>query len=148
MKSLTLAFNNFNIQQIPRAENYGTNLLSKLATLALNELPKEVFFKVLQYPSSEGSKRVIQVDPEPNWIKPLILYLKEGILPRDPKEDQKLKNQTSRYILYENKLYKRSYSLPLLKCLQPSKVDYVLRKVQEGVYENHFGARLLSYKLL
>ena len=64
------------------------------------------------------------------------------------KEARKLRNQASRYIFYEGKLYKRSYSLPLLRCLHPSEADYALWEVHEGICENYLGARSLSHKLL
>ena len=48
VKSLSSTFDNFSIQKISRASNTKANLLSKLATLALNELSKEVLFEVLQ----------------------------------------------------------------------------------------------------
>ena len=90
----------------------------------------------------------MEINHEPSWIDPLVAYLKDGVLPPDAKEAQKLKNQASRCILYEGKLYKRSYYLSLLKCLQPSEADFALRKVHEGVCESHLGARSLSHKLL
>ena len=124
------------------------DLLSKLATSTLAELPKGILFEVLKYPSTEESRPVMEIDHEPNWVDPLIIYLRDGVLPQDAKEARKLRNQASRYILYEGKLYKRSYSLPLLKCLRPSEADYALWEVHEGVCGNHLGARSLSHKLL
>ena len=53
VKEITPAFGSFNIKQIPRAENARADLLSKLATLALAELSKEVLFEVLKYSSTE-----------------------------------------------------------------------------------------------
>ena len=148
VREIIPTFGSFDIRQIPRSKNARTDLLSKLATLALAELPKEVFFEVLKCPSMEESQSVMEISHEPNWIDPLVTYLKDGVLPPDAKEARKLKNQASRYILYEGKLYKRSYSLPLLKCLRPSEADFALREVHEGVCGSHLGARSLSHKLL
>ena len=47
VRSLISAFSDFDIQQISRIENSRADLLSKLAILAQNKPPKEVFFKVL-----------------------------------------------------------------------------------------------------
>ena len=55
VKEIVPAFGSFDIKQIPRAENIRADLLSKLATLALTELPKKVFFEVLKHPSTEES---------------------------------------------------------------------------------------------
>ena len=45
-------------------------------------------------------------------------------------------------------LYKRSFSLPLLKCLGPTDADYALREVHEEIYKNHLGGKSLAYKVL
>ena len=126
VKELVPAFSSFNIKQILRMENIRADLLSKLATLAPAELPKGVLFEILKCPSMEESWLVMEIDHEPSWIDPLITYLRDGVLPQDAKEARKLRNQTSRYILCEGKLYKRSYSLPLLKYLRPLEADYAL----------------------
>ena len=90
----------------------------------------------------------MEISHEPSWIDPLVAYLKDGVLPPDAKEARKLRNQASQYILYEGKLWKRSYSLPLLKYLRPSEADLTLREVHKGVCGSHLGARSLSHKLL
>ena len=113
VKELTPAFNSFNIRQIPRLENTRADLLSKMATSAPAELPKGILFEVLKHPSTEESWPIMEIDHEPSWVDPLIIYLRDGVLPQDAKEARKLRNQASQYILYEGKLYKRSYSLPL-----------------------------------
>ena len=64
VRSLISVFNNFDIQQISKMENARANLLSKLATLAPNELPKEVFFEALQHSSSEEPQAIMKVDYE------------------------------------------------------------------------------------
>ena len=86
----------------------------------------------------------MQMELEPSWIDLLVAYLKEEVLPHDPKEARKLRNQAFRYVLYEGKLYKRSYSLPLLRCLRPSETDFALWKVHEKICGSHVGARSLS----
>ena len=148
VKELVPAFSSFNIRQISRMKNIRADLLSKLATLAPAELPKDVLFEVLKCPSTEESRPVMEIGHEPSWIDPLVAYLRDRILPHDAKEARKLRNQASRYILYEGKLYKRSYSLPLLKCLRPSEADYALWEVHERICGSHLGARSLSHKLL
>ena len=116
--------------------------------LAPAELPKGILFEVLKHPSTEESWLVMEIDHEPSWVDSLIIYLRDGVLPQDAKEARKLRNQASWYILYEGKLYKRSYSLPLLKCLRPSEADYALWEVHEKICGNYLGARSLSHKLL
>ena len=37
---------------------------------------------------------------------------------------------------------KKSFTYPLLKCLDPSKADYGLREIHEGACGNHLGVEL------
>ena len=147
-RSFTPTFSSFDVRQIPRSENTRADLLSKLATSTPAELPKGVLFEVLKHPSTKEPRLVMEIDHEPSWVDPLVTYLRDGTLPQDAKEARKLRNQASRYVLYEGKLYKRSYSLLLLRCLRPSEADYALWKVHEGACGSHLGARSLSHKLL
>jgi hypothetical protein len=45
-------------------------------------------------------------------------------------------------------LYRRGYSLPLLKCLPDEDASYVLKEVHHGVCENHSGAKALANKII
>uniref|UniRef100_A0A2N9FH63 Uncharacterized protein n=1 Tax=Fagus sylvatica TaxID=28930 RepID=A0A2N9FH63_FAGSY len=45
-------------------------------------------------------------------------------------------------------LYKKSFSLPYLRCLAPDEANYVLREIHEGVCGNHSGARALQRKVV
>ena len=54
----------------------------------------------------------------------------------------------SQYVVMNRYLYKRSFSLLLLKYLGPTDADYALREVHEEIYENHLGDKFLAYKVL
>ncbi|KAK3043471.1 hypothetical protein RJ639_002050 [Escallonia herrerae] len=45
-------------------------------------------------------------------------------------------------------LYKKSFSLPYLKCLTPKEADYALQEVHEGICGQHLGGRNLAHKIL
>ena len=72
-------------------------------------------------------------------MDPMIQYLQDGMLPTDIKEAWKLRHQAPHYILFEDKLCKRSFSLHLLNCLDPTNVDYTLWEVHDGICRNHRG---------
>ena len=78
----------------------------------------------------------------------LVKYLKNGTTPADKKEAKRIKRQALWFVLLDDQLYKKSFFLLLLKGLKPSKSNYVLRKVHEGIYDNHLGGRSLAYKIL
>ena len=92
VKEFAPAFSSFNIKQISRIKNTMADLLSKLATLALAKLPKEVLFEALKCSSTEESRTMMEIGHEPSWIDPLVAYLKDGVLSHDANEARKLKN--------------------------------------------------------
>ncbi|KAK3022653.1 hypothetical protein RJ639_045419 [Escallonia herrerae] len=55
---------------------------------------------------------------------------------------------TARYAVVKSVLYKRSFSLPYLRCLTPIEADYALREVHEGICGQHLGRRALAHKIL
>ncbi|GKV40104.1 hypothetical protein SLEP1_g47775 [Rubroshorea leprosula] len=71
-----------------------------------------------------------------------------GIVPEDKQEAMKLRKKASRYALVHGVLYKRSFSLLLLRCLNPYEAEYALREVHEGVCGSHVAARPLAHKVL
>lgn len=52
------------------------------------------------------------------------------------------------FTLVRGNLYRRSFSRPLLKCLSPEEIEYVMRKIHEGISEGHVGENMLSQKVL
>ena len=93
-------------------------------------------------------KSTLSVELELSCMDPILDYLTIGALPGDKFVARKVTRQVPRYVLYNGKLYKRSFILPLLKCLPPSDMDYVLREVHEGIYGNHLDGWALTYKIL
>ncbi|GKV30660.1 hypothetical protein SLEP1_g39449 [Rubroshorea leprosula] len=111
-------FQKFHLSKIPRAENEQANSLSN-------------------------------TDPNsPSWTDPITSFLRDGAVPADKQEEMRLRKKASRYTLVNDVLYKRSFSLPLLRCLTPYEAEYALREVHGGVCRSHIGARTLAHKVL
>ncbi|GKV13482.1 hypothetical protein SLEP1_g24484 [Rubroshorea leprosula] len=135
--------------KIPRAENERADSLSKFASDG-NQSSRSVFVEVLNE-SSFMKPRVMEIstDPStPSWTDPILSFLRDGIVPEGRQEAMKLRRKASWYTLVNGVLYKRSFSLPLLRCLSPYEAEYALREVHEGVCESHVGARTLAHKVL
>lgn len=79
-------------------------------------LPKGAYFESIRRPTIEESAEIMQSDNEPCWIDPLLNFLKNGKLPAYRKEARKIKYTFPQYFMHEGKLYKRSFSFPLLIC--------------------------------
>ena len=70
------------------------------------------------------------------------------MLPEDHNASQRLKVQSSHFVLMGDILYKRGFFRPYLRCLAPIEIDYVMREVYKEVCGNHLGARSLVYNLI
>ena len=82
-----------------------------------------------------------------SWMDPFVRYLKERILPKDSSDAYKIRAKASKYWLSpEQKLYKRSFSGPYLRCVHPRLVQNVLYKLHEGSCGSHTGGRSLEHR--
>ncbi|XP_073101285.1 uncharacterized protein [Elaeis guineensis] len=115
------------ISHISRSENARADALSRLATSAYDTLGRTLV-ESLEQPSIDRAKKILQLTIEPSWMDPIVQYLTDGTSPEDPTEAKRLRWVASQYVMMDGQLYKRSFSLPLLRCLRPSDVDYALRE--------------------
>ena len=67
----------------------------------------------------------------------IIAYLKNGELPEEKMEARILRLKAACYVLYDDKLYRRGYSMSFQKCIHPAEVEYVMREIHEGICGNH-----------
>ena len=81
-------------------------------------------------------------------MTPIIRYLKEGWLPKNKAKARKIHIRAARFVIIDDVLYRRGYSLPYLRCANSKEADYVLYEIHEGVCGNHAGARSLVGKVL
>ncbi|GKV48654.1 hypothetical protein SLEP1_g55455 [Rubroshorea leprosula] len=109
---------------------------------------KSVFVEILDEPSFL-KPRMMEISTDsstPSWTDPIISFLRDGTVPADKQEEMRLRKKASLYTLVNDVLYKRSFSLPLLRCLNPYEAEYAFREVHEGVCGSHTGARTLAHK--
>ena len=78
----------------------------------------------------------------------VVQYLKDGVLPEDKKKARLLRLKAARYTLYNDQLFKRGFSTPLLKCVNLEQGNHILQEIHEGICGNHAGAQSLAYKAL
>ena len=79
---------------------------------------------------------------------PIIRYLKEGWLPEDKAKARKIQIRAARFVIIDDVLYKRGYSLPYLRCANSEEADYILCEINEVICGNHVGAKSLAGKVL
>ncbi|BFG17096.1 hypothetical protein CerSpe_033700 [Prunus speciosa] len=75
-------------------------------------------------------------------------YLTKGTQPDDPIEARKLRIKAARYAIIDDTLFRKSFSGPYLRCLDPREAEWVLKETHQGTCGNHTGGRSLARKAL
>ena len=89
------------------------------------------------------------VDMGPRWMNAIVTFLKEGKLPDDHKEADKIRLKSARFSLaVEGHLYRRCFTGPILRCVHPSQVEDFLYEIHEGICGSHTGGRSLAHRAI
>ncbi|XP_057981194.1 uncharacterized protein LOC131166629 [Malania oleifera] len=144
------AFIQFDIDLVPRAENKNADALAKLASTTGSKWKDTIYLERIGKPSYEEDRinSVVSEFSKDDWRASLFLYLQDGSLPEDNKEAQKVRRKAARYMLMGQELYRRSLTLPYLRCLSKDEGEYILREIHEGVCRNHLASRALAHKVM
>ncbi|XP_077248792.1 uncharacterized protein LOC143888303 [Tasmannia lanceolata] len=131
VQQLSNNFKSFEVVRIPRAENTKADVLSKLAASEYTTLGN-ICMEFLQRSSIERkAAEIMEVEHESYWMDEIVDYLRSGKLPEAKKEARKVIQRAARFSLDGESLFKRSYTLPYLKCLRPSDAVYALQETHE-----------------
>lgn len=143
-------FARYDILQVPSSKNSNTDTLAHLAMSKDSELLKTILVEVLERPTNqeEKEKEVTPIEVMTGWMLPIYEFLTYGKLLEDRVEAKKLYNRSTRYIIYENILYHRGHSTPLLHSLNGKESGRVLKEIHDGIYGNQIGGHSLAYKVL
>ena len=57
--------------------------------------------------------------PVPRWIRPLMSYMLNDILPEDEVAARKVQRKSKAYTIINNEMYKRSVTGVLQRCIEP-----------------------------
>ena len=151
VRHLHSGFESFNLSQIPRSRNTHIDSLATLATSSSQSLPQVILVEDLCKPTKVKGDgvHVHQIRVGPSCMDFIVLFLKEGVLPKSKSKANKVRRKTLRFWLSnDQKLYKRSSSSPYLLCIHPKVVKLLLEELNEGFYRSHTGDRSLSHRAL
>ncbi|XP_056694947.1 uncharacterized protein [Spinacia oleracea] len=148
MKEAVAQLESFEIQLVPRAENSQADALSKLASSTLQDLERTVMVEVQEEKSIDKKPVVNFIDTEPQWYDSIVSYKLGRGLPTAEQEQKKVKRNEHWFVIYQGKLYKKSFSLPLLRCISAEESQRVIEEIHEGICGNHIGGRTLALKAL
>ena len=132
--------------QVPREENADDDCLAKAASVEGMILDGGML-SFVQYAFATDRIEVQEIPLRDDWMVPIVSYLKEGRLPDDHVSARKLKIRASRFVLIGDILYKRSFTLPNLRCLARDEANYV-KELHEGICGNYAEAHSFIQKLM
>ncbi|XP_074371161.1 uncharacterized protein LOC141712210 [Apium graveolens] len=136
-------FNEVRLELIPRGQNEGADELAKLGSCREVTLLGVMPLDIQRQPSvPQHEVGSLSDNLGPTWMTPILAYIKEGSLPDEKNEARRIKYNTTRYVIYDRVLYRRGFSVPLLKCIDGDECNYILREVHEGICGNYSGVAL------
>ena len=151
VKLLSRYFHFFTLDQVPRGKNSHVDSLTTLATISREDLPWIVLVESYVLPAYNKLPPIgvnfTRIGP--SWQDPLVAFLKDGILPEDKVEVEKVRRKAPRFWLSEDqKLYKRLYLGPYLLRVHPKAVDILLEELHEGNCGSYMRGRSLAHRAL
>ena len=151
VKCLQLKFDSFDLLHIPRNGNAHADSLTMLATSSAQDLPRVILVEDLYKPieTRRETAQIHQIRAGPSWMDSIIQFLKEDILPEERIKADKVQRKATRYWLSENqKLYKRSFSVPYLLYVHLELTESLLEELHEGICGSHNGGRSLAHRVI
>ncbi|KAM0991841.1 hypothetical protein ACFX2J_010099 [Malus domestica] len=142
---LLLKHFHYQITQVPRAANSHADALARLASAVEDKIGRKIHVELLATPSTMAAE-VCNLQQGDSWITPIYNFLAHGTLPNDKVQAKQIRYKSTRYLIINDQLYKRGFSLPYLRCLTPAEAEIVLREIHEGVCGDHAGSRSLAHK--
>nr|KYP53812.1 Retrovirus-related Pol polyprotein from transposon 17.6 [Cajanus cajan] len=142
-------FEEVQVKHTPRERNGRADQLARLAssTRKPGQLRTTLHLD-LEAPSMVITECLATERSSWTWITDMVDYLEHGRVPIDSLAARKLRTQAARYTMVGGELYRRGFSVPLLKCVEAEQADYILREIHEGICGFHSGGRTLAAKVL
>ncbi|CAJ2653385.1 unnamed protein product [Trifolium pratense] len=151
IKEKLTKFRQTEIKHVPREHNARADILSKLASTKKKKGGNQSLIQeTLSKPSIVKPTEVFlicEIDAN-SWMTPVFEFLNTGNLPIDKKEAAKVKRRACAYVILNGKMYRRGFSIPLLRCVEESEVASILGEIHEGINGQHIGGRSLARKAL
>lgn len=128
---------------IPREKNLKADLLSKLSNIEENVGMENVVHQTIH-----TLRFAMMIESQESWITSILEYVQNGIGPKDQKERWQLQKKSRQILYIDDKLYRRVFTQPLLKCLRAVEVEYVMVEIHEGCCGQHFEHMNSARKIL
>ena len=78
----------------------------------------------------------------------ILSFLQDGHLLQDVEKARKVRKRAARFMILNDILYKRVFSMPYLKCIDEEEAKYILKEIHEGVCGDHASPKSLVSKVV
>ncbi|XP_008238721.1 PREDICTED: uncharacterized protein LOC103337339 [Prunus mume] len=105
------------ISQMPCSKNSHADALARLASALEQGIGRNIHIEFLAQPSTRAPL-ICVIDHSLTWTDPITQFLQNQTLPADPAEARRVRYRSARYLIINDAIYKRGFSLPYLRCLR------------------------------
>jgi hypothetical protein len=126
VRDLQSSFQKFCITKVPREDNEKADWLARLASTEKTEIEedREPIQSLTHSSIFDQASKLVLVKEVSNWRRELIDYLENGTQPSKKKYVVQLRMKAGRFTMVNEALYKRGFTLPILKCILPEEGNY------------------------
>ncbi|KAJ8480110.1 hypothetical protein OPV22_023837 [Ensete ventricosum] len=139
-------FQRFIVTKVPRNKNTQADALAKLASSRATDTPTGAMVRTVG--PSIGPTLMTVGQEDGGWTNEILRFKQAGVLPEDKSAARRVKRAESWYCIIDGHLYRRGFSRPLLRCLNPTEAQTTLAEIHEGICGDHVGARTLAHMVL
>jgi hypothetical protein len=165
-------FDGCEVSHISRASNEEVDNLSNIGSQCL-PIPPGVFWEEIIKRSIKGSKGSTPGEPsqhpvtgsgvskpgsesiakpkgvmmiEETWMQPYLAYMMNKTLPKDIVEARRIIRRSKAFVILQGKLYKKSITSILQRCVTPQEGQDILKDIHAGVCGHHASSRAIAAK--
>jgi hypothetical protein len=103
-------------------------------------------------PTGSGAGKASAAEPEEvmmieeTWMQPYLAYMINKTLPEDTVEAKRIIRRSKAFVVLQGKLYKKSISGVLQRCVTPQEGQVILKDIHAGVCGHHASSRAIAAK--
>jgi hypothetical protein len=94
--------------------------------------------------STPEPKEIMMI--EETWMQPYLAYIINKKLPEDAVEAKRITRQSKAFVMLQGKLYKKSITGVLQRCVTPQEGQVILKDIHAGVCGHHASSRAIVAK--
>jgi hypothetical protein len=83
---------------------------------------------------------------EETWMQPYLAYMINKTLPEDTVEARRIIRRSKAFVILQGKLYKKSITGVLQRCITPQEGQDILKEIHVGVCGHHASSRAIAAK--